>query len=247
MDISKYREKVIHSFISRDNDLYINKTIYLSIDETAHMSRSLRLGKGDMVRIVNGDGNYYLSEIIECGESARLIVLAIEASGQKRPYEICAIVPVIKKARFEILIEKLTELGVDKIMPYHSLQGSQSKVRLSQNLVKRWESIIASAVKQSKRATIPLFEKPVDLDGVLSNDFEEYATKILLEIGSENLGKSIRGNICFISGPEGGFSTGERGKIIKRGFVPASISGQQLRAETSVMLMCGIIEYLRRV
>ncbi len=241
-----HREKIIHHFIAFDRDLHPGKSVMLSEDESKHLVKSLRLKKGDLIRLVNGDGHYYVSRIVGCKKDVEVSILEIQEPEKSKEYQTFAVIPVIKKSRFELLLEKLTELGIDRIIPYYPLQGSFSKNSLTRRMMQRWESIILSAVKQSKRATFPIVADPDELEAVLEKEQDNSAEKILLDIGEASLESRIAGNLRFITGPEGGFSQREKQIINKMGYKSVSISDMQLRTETAAMLMCGIIEFLRR-
>lgn len=248
MVILQRGEKLIYHFIHRDPDLHEGKIITLSEYESRHLAKSLRIKEGDMVNIVNGDGSYYRAKIENAGKIVTAVIISREKPLYVKEFRLNAIIPVIKKNRFELMLEKLTELGVDGFFPYYSLQGSSVPDRTRDSFCGRWEAILLSSVKQSKRAEFPFIRKPDKLKSILSGNELKHSNykKLILEIGQDKLGRDLRGDILFIVGPEGGFSQEERLMIADHGFEPAGISDFQLRTETAALIFCGIIQYLKR-
>lgn len=238
---------MIHHFIIQDLNLYIDKNVRLSRYETRHLAGSLRIKTGEFVNLVNGDGYLYKARITNINDTAELSIISIDRGIKQKENKINALVPLIKKNRFEIMLEKLTEAGIDDIYSYYSDYGSISKVSMKDRYIDRWNSIILSSVKQCKRASFPVFHKPQDLDVLLNEIQFSNGMKIFLDInGKREKPVFLKKDIFFIIGPEGGFSQQERNLLISCDFLPLKFADYQLRTETAAVIFCGIINYFRR-
>ncbi|MCX5706225.1 MAG: RsmE family RNA methyltransferase, partial [Candidatus Omnitrophica bacterium] len=140
-----------------------------------------------------------------------------------------------KKAKFDDIVDKLTQLGSARIIPLKTervivkLDNHKEALRLT-----RWRKIAQAASQQSKRSDIPVIEPPKDLEDLLtqSQDFDlkliptlEGRRKTLKEIFS----KIQPRNILILIGPEGDFSAKEIAMALKSGFIPVTLGDLVLR------------------
>jgi 16S rRNA (uracil1498-N3)-methyltransferase len=148
--------------------------------------------------------------------------------------------------RFEFAIEKLTEIGVKRIIPLIT-----SRVISPKSKTGRWRKIILSACKQSNRAIIPEIDEPVEFDEFLeiSSEFEikiifhesesmEFKRSFLFD----HLKKIENANSIILAvGPEGGFTEDEISKAVGFGFEVVSLGQRRLRSETASIVGTGVI------
>jgi 16S rRNA (uracil1498-N3)-methyltransferase len=137
-------------------------------------------------------------------------------------------------SRYDMLVEKVTELGASAIIPLITERTIPSTGKTS-----RWQKIALGAMKQSCRCILPEVSLPVHFDTFLS-----YETGDSLKVIPDRSGDypSIRTipvvqetvNICI--GPEGGFSEDEVRKAIVAGYVPVSLGSRRLRTETAAIV-----------
>jgi 16S rRNA (uracil1498-N3)-methyltransferase len=151
----------------------------------------------------------------------------------------------------DLLVEKTSELGVDRVLPYISertvvkVDGNKAHTKL-----RHWQEIAQSAAKQSDRA-MPAGVGPLYLyDELLAVLGKESALKIILweQEGIRSLKDHLRSNspeprVLAMVGPEGGFTEVEVMKALEAGFVSVSLGSRILRAETAAISLVTIIQY----
>ena len=124
----------------------------LSEEEALHVSRVLRMKTGAQLRLVDGHGKVATGVLVDVGKkSARVEVEKVLVESQ-RPRGLTLVVSPTKQSdRFEWLIEKATELGVDKIIPVWT---QRSERRIDKHA--RWQKVMVSATKQCQRIWMPV-------------------------------------------------------------------------------------------
>jgi 16S rRNA (uracil1498-N3)-methyltransferase len=136
--------------------------------------------------------------------------------------------------RMDLALQKSVELGVTQITP---LLTERTQIKLSpqrmEKRIKHWQGIIINACEQSGRRFLPKLDPATKLQPWLSNT-EENLLFMDPESGISLAGiKSPTGNICFLIGPEGGFSDRERTLALTAGATPIRLGPRILRTETA--------------
>lgn len=149
---------------------------------------------------------------------------------------------LIKPKNFELVIQKATELGVTKIIPFIS-QHCESKINNIESKIKRWEEIALHAAQQSFRNIIPTIEKPINLKDLL-NEYQHIEHKFIAheKVDKENFNALFLTNTIFLVGPEGGFSDSEIDLAKISGFKPIRLTKTILRAETAAIFLLSRIK-----
>ena len=152
----------------------------------------------------------------------------------------------------EFILEKLTELGIDIIIPLIT-KRTVVKIKEEEKKQKRWESIIYSAVKQCGRISKP--ELMPTVEGVENIRLAEKAKKFFIWEKEDKkflIDEAVKiskdtEEVYFLTGPEGGFDDSEAKIIMDKGFMPVSIGDTILRAETAAIVSAGVlVQALRR-
>ncbi|MFQ5647473.1 MAG: RsmE family RNA methyltransferase, partial [bacterium] len=153
---------------------------------------------------------------------------------------------LIKSHRWELMIEKVTELGVSRVIPVISERSR----RQCQYKTERWRKISREASQQSGRSTLVEIDRPTPLERVLSlippdsekiilrepdtlQPLADYPEKISL----------TRKPVVVLAGPEGGWSEDERQWAEQAGFMPFNINRNTLRSETAAISAVGILTF----
>lgn len=142
----------------------------------------------------------------------------------------------------EWLVEKLTEIGVDRISLFFSQNSERRKYRID-----RLEKKIISAMKQSKNPFIPQLNNPVKFSGLLSGCSEEQ--KFIAFVDQQNshmlydLAEKNR-SVLVLIGPEGDFTSAEVSEAEKAGFRKISLGRNILRTETAALMSCHTIHLI---
>ena len=224
--------------------------IRISEAEAHHIKDVMRLGVGDEVLAFDGTGKEYtgLIEKISSKEVIVKIKSAIEAKKKKR-FEITLVQAIPRLEKMDFIIQKATELGVDKIMPVITkrtivvLEGERAKQRLS-----RWERIATEAAKQCGRVVVPKIEPITDFRSALEQT-KKSSLRLLAALVKEQvkLKQALKdfqeGNISVFIGPEGDFTEEEVNSAREQGVVIVSLGELVLRAETASLYMLSSINY----
>ena len=231
-------------FISKKN---IQKNNFqFDSDESHHLINVMRLKIGAKICFTDGEGNSYIGSISSFdNDIVSGNILDTHNNKNELNYHIHLGLPVIKKSRIKIAIEKSVESGVKQITPL-SLERS-----LRQNIsIERLNSISKSAVKQSMRSIVP----SISHVSSLSDWYDPNAFNIACIIGAEKrlsgfkdqILKSVndKRKICLLIGPEGDFSNKEKEFIYDNKFIKVSLGNTILRTETAIISVLSILNEL---
>lgn len=216
-------------------DILIDHTLPPS--DSAHCSRVLRLCAGDEVVVVDGKGHRYRCVIASA--HPRHTVVEIAQSEDVHPVWTqnitVAVAPTKNMDRMEWLVEKLTEVGVNNIVPLLCERSERKEIK-----PERLEKIAVSAMKQSLKATLPTIysmqplSKALELTAGASQRFIAYCNR---EIPRRELSVEYKPaqDVAIFIGPEGDFSPAEINMVLGNGFIPVSLGDNRLRTETAAL------------
>ena len=223
----------------------INDSSFLSEEESAHAIRVLRLDCGDKIELVDGLGNFYEAEIIfPHHKRCEVRILNKIENYNAFPYRIhIAIAPTKNMDRLEWFVEKATEIGITEITPL-LCRYSERKVIKPERLNK----ILISAMKQSKKATLPIVNEMISFDKFIKS--KQQSDNCFIAHCYEQDKKSltelyVKGDeVTIVIGPEGDFSEDEVSLAISNGFQPITLGNSRLRTETAGIVACHTIHLL---
>ncbi|QGZ97576.1 16S rRNA (uracil(1498)-N(3))-methyltransferase [Mycoplasma sp. NEAQ87857] len=171
-------------------------------------------------------------------------IIEIIDQNHESDFEIILAISVIKFERFEWLLQKATELGVSRIIPFVSDHTNHELVKYNkyQKKIQRFETIILNAAEQSFRNKLPILEPLTTFTKLLDYPINN---KIIahekVEV-SKTLIQPIDQEVIFFVGPEGGFSDNEIDLAIKHNFNLVSLGSRILRAETAGIFLLSQIK-----
>lgn len=172
----------------------------------------------------------------------------IQEKEKKSKTEITVIQSITFDKRFHYFLEKMTEIGVDRIIPVIS-EYSQPELKGSRKRVNQWRAIIAKSQDQSRNPSAPVIEKPIMLSDLSKSQL--YGTVACLsseEVNKKNFADLIdkSDSYTIAIGPETGWSS-EDLKIFKElGFQFAGLKGNILRTETGALVAATMIKTLKK-
>jgi 16S rRNA (uracil1498-N3)-methyltransferase len=215
-------------------------TIHLDEIESHHLLKVLRLGEGDEIEALNGQGDVYKVKIENVAKkSVRLAVLDKRLVPRPEPFFQMGI-SLLKGNRWEDMIRPLTELGVGRLFPLLT-DRTEAKLRDCNVLskIQKWEKIAREACKQSGNPWMPIFDTPKkfstyvekmdDKDAVLFGSLSPFAKKC------EDISLGRVSTITVFIGPEGGWSQGEENLASESGFSFFTLGKNTLRVETAAL------------
>ena len=224
----------------KNNDKFI-----LESTDIHHIKKVMRCKNNDKIEIVY-DKKVYLCNIDNI-ETLELSIIESYEEDRKSNVELTVAVSLVQEQKFDLILQKLTELGVNKIIPVKT-ERSIVKIDASKEEKKktRWQTICKEATEQSHRVTIPQITNIMTMKQLLTQKQQlnlicslNEKTKTL----SHYLTNDIK-DILFIIGPEGGFSKNEEAFLIENDFKPISLGKRVLRVETAAIYVASIINYI---
>jgi 16S rRNA (uracil1498-N3)-methyltransferase len=214
------------------------KTIQLSLEESRHCVKVLRLKKGDRIQLMNGKGSIFEAAILDPDPKGCQLEIVDEISiSNSRNYQLTiAIAPTKNIDRLEWFLEKSTEIGIDRIVPLICQHAERKEVKSE-----RLEKILVAAMKQSGQAFLPELTSQVTFKSLINSDFEGIKLIAHCELGPKTKLKDAvqtGKNVLILIGPEGDFDPSEIALALKNGFIPVSLGESRLRTETAGVVAC---------
>ncbi len=222
-------------------DLLGEDTVSLSGDEYFHATRSCRVRPGDIIGVSDGRGRRVEARIERIDHSILEARIERDLSGAGEPeLPITLALSLIKPARFEIAVEKCTELGVRRIIPVIAKRSEQESRRLNPDRLRR---IALEAAKQAGRSWVPVIEPSAAIAEACAGEALPLAALqgADREIRADLLRAVPASGIILFIGPEGDFTPEERECLTVRGAIPVTLGGLILRAETAAIAGVALI------
>lgn len=235
------------------------RSVYLGADETRHARDVLRLQSGDELFVFNGAGReFHCSVQVINKDSTELSVIAeVAPTRPESSLNLTLAIALLKGEKFDLVIQKSTELGVNRIVP---LDTERADVRPRGNegahkRVVRWRRIALEAAKQTGRATVPEIVAPLTLEGLLTfaSADKGISTNVSRLMFSERDGRSLSeatnslagqpAEIVALVGPEGGWTDKEIELARDCDWEIVTLGGRTLRAETAAIVAVTLIQH----
>lgn len=213
-------------------------------EDARHLTRVLRAEAGQQYEISDGRAAY-LAAIAEA-RGDRVVFRVVEpVASPELPVRITLAAALFKFDRFEWMIEKATELGVECILPVEAARTEKGLFAAAAKRAARWARIAHEAGQQSRRLRAPEIRPAVRWPQVLQEgpDYRYF----LDEAGAPPLvrllpaGRPRGTRVALLVGPEGGWTDAERQAATTAAWIPASLGPQVLRAETAAAAALAIV------
>lgn len=221
-----------------------NGTAELRGEEARHLSRVLRVEPGQKYEI-SDSRSAWLAEIAEArGDQVVFRVLEPVASPEP-PVHVTLLAALIKFDRFEWMVEKATELGVERILPIEAARTEKGLFEAAGKRSRRWERIVREASQQSRRLRAPeigvaeRFEAAITEPADYRFLLDQEATPPLFRSLPPSSPPAQR--VALLVGPEGGWTAAERLAAARAGWSPVSLGPTVLRAETAAAAALAIV------
>lgn len=224
-----------------------NKDMLLEESDIRHIKKVMRMNINDKIEVVYNN-KLHICEITSLDPFNIKVIEELDED-KKTKIELTVAVALVKEQKMDLILQKLTELGVSRIIPV-SMERSiveLDKERFNKKKV-RWESICKEASEQSKRTNIPIIEdiksikdltkEDADLKLVASTKEKEKLLNYYLQ-SIEDCAK-----IIMVIGPEGGISDKEEDILVSNGYNRVSFGNLIFRVETATIYVASIINYI---
>lgn len=226
----------------------LNQPVALSSEQLHHLQNVVRLKNAEQLRVVDSDGKCFLAVVEKEKDFIVRCIRSIE-SNTERSIPITLVMGLIKKEKWDFCLQKCTELGVSRIIPFESRRTVvKGKEERSEKKMQRWNKIVQEASQQCKRNRIPEILPVMPLSKAIDTGWSEIN---LVAWEKENdpgarLRDSVRSaaSIMVVIGPEGGFDLEEIAAMKKKGVAGITLGPRILRAETAAVYVLSALDAL---
>jgi 16S rRNA (uracil1498-N3)-methyltransferase len=220
-----------------------DERVLLDAEETHHLRDVIRLTEGANVVVFDGCGGEFNCTVTEIkkNETELLILNKQEPSSPESPLQLTLAVAMLKGEKFDLVVQKAVELGVQKLIPIRT-KRTEVRSKDSAKRVTRWRKIALEASKQCGRAYLMTVTDPLDLEILLST--RNMANMFLFtERSGEKMPDSLEGsNVTAVIGPEGGWDDVELAASRSAGATLITLGGRILRAETAAISITTVLQ-----
>ena len=226
------------------------QSVILAVDEARHLRDVLRLKAGDEVYVFDGTGREFRCRVVNIArDSAELRVEAeVEPAKPESQLQLNLCVALLKGEKFDLVVQKATELGVTRIVPLITRHADihLRDERDADKRVARWQRIALEAAKQSGRAFVPEVSGPISLESLLAGTKDAHLRLMFSERGggplSDVSGREVKA-ITALVGSEGGWSDEEIEGARAHDFHVVTLGGRILRAETAAITVTALLQH----
>lgn len=225
------------------DDLAAGVGLTLPEEQSHYLSRVMRLGPGDPVRLFNGRDGEFDATVSAAGKKTVQLAVGARTRVQTAAPDVWLLFAPLKKAATDFLVEKAVELGAAELRPVFTERTGAETVR-----VDRLHRIAVEAAEQTERLDVPVVREGQELFAALK-DWPKGRRLFFADEAGDEGGKPWGGDkgragpmpeapgpAAILIGPEGGFTAGERARLRGFDFVTAVGLGPRiLRAETAAI------------
>ncbi len=218
--------------------------IELEAGPSHHLIKVLRMSEGRDIVLFNGNGCEYPATISQTSKKTAIVAITKEINiSRQSPLDIELAIGLSKGDRFELVIQKATELGVTSIVPIFS---ERTEIKLSgERLDKKmtsWQRIVIGACEQSQRNILPELHAPINIADYISQT--EKTTKFVLHHRTDKNLSSYADvtSLSLLIGPEGGLTQDEIDLACANDFAPLALGPRVLRTETAPIAAISIFQ-----
>jgi 16S rRNA (uracil1498-N3)-methyltransferase len=228
----------------------LQKQIILDEDVSKHIVQVLRMKKGENLNLTDGKGNLLTAEIIDdhkkhCEVKITDSRFTPDSYRDHVSRKITIAISLLKNSnRFEWFLEKVTEIGINEIIPLICERTEKQKFRED-----RMQNILVSAMLQSQQCLLPVLHKPIAYDLIFRQEEIIHTTQKFIahciEDQKRNLADLVNETLpsqIILIGPEGDFTGEEIQLAIQNHFDAVSLGDTRLRAETAGMVAATLLK-----
>jgi len=234
--------KHIHRFFVAKN-LAAGQSVCLSPEDSFHAGRVLRLRPGDITELAGADGHIFKATVAKVDGTVEVTTGPEVIYAPAPAIELSVAQSLPKGKKFDLIVEKLSELGVTRLAPVISEKSVISKQSDTSGKLERWRRIARSSAAQSRRDKVMDIEEPCDMHDWLDN-LSGTLMVLTTEAATMPLGSAasqLEFPVTLLVGPEAGFSAAEINEFRERGAVLVGLGPRILRTETAAMVAAAII------
>jgi 16S rRNA (uracil1498-N3)-methyltransferase len=214
----------------------IHPEVTITGDEFHHAARVARVRIGEEVELFDRAGNAARGTVHSLERDSAVIAVGEALPSRESPLSVHLAMAVIQLEKFELVLQKATELGVRSFIPMITDRVELRPERYA-NKRERWEKIVFEAVKQSGRAFVPPIEMPIAFADIVKRD----GVKILFDADAEPSPIESFHDVTTLIGPEGGWDDEELRIARDAGCLFQRLGPRRLRAETAAIAAVSVV------
>lgn len=216
------------------------KRVVLTGEEFHHLVRVTRASVGDDVTVLDGMGGIFETIVHRIGRTEAILEVRSYRKGEP-PHRIDMALALTRAHRLDFAVEKCSEIGLRRFIPFIAQRsvwrgGERETAHKRERLARK----VAAACKQSGNPYFPTVEPVMDFAALLDM-IGGYRTVYLADPAggpaASAVGWTTGGDVLGIVGPEGGFTGGERERLVADGAVPIALGPHVLRSETAAICL----------
>lgn len=223
-------------------DLAAGGSVELQGPQAHYLTNVLRLRAGAQILVFNGRDGEWMASLLEVRKRSAVLGIENQTRPQDQGPDIEYLFAPLKRSRLDYMVQKATEMGVARLRPVITERTIAERVN-----TERMAANVIEAAEQCGILRVPEVVPPVSLQGAL-NEWD--ATRNLIYCDEhetslapiEVLSKLAPGPLAVLIGPEGGFSGGERDRLIAKPYViPLSLGPRIMRADTAAVAVLALV------
>jgi len=220
--------------------------------EHHHLSRVVRVRKGEAIEFFDGRGAVYTGLVESCGPDRTVVRILSREEALSPRSSVTLAMALVKPPIQEIAIRAATELAVSVVVFVIAERSVAKMPILPESRIQRWKRIALESAKQCKTGLVPEIRPPRGLEEFLREDaaaekifLSERGGAPLRDVVTEESGNAspAPSSVSVLVGPEGGWSDGEEKSILEKGFRPVTLGRSVLRAETAVVCALSLVSH----
>lgn len=203
-------------------------------NQAHYLAKVMRVAEGDAVVLCDDATGEWAARVVSAGKRHVVLDPVEKLREREQVPDVWLCPALLKKDRFDFVLEKATELGVRAIRPMLTRRCVADKLNLE-----RARAIVTEAAEQCARTALPELAEPIRLDALLADWAADRALFFADELGGERAAQAFAahsGPAALLIGPEGGFDDAERAAIRALPAArPISLGPRILRGETAAI------------
>lgn len=240
----------MHRFYCYAKDIAGGEIVLTDRGQIHHIRDVIRLSEGEESIGFDEKGCEYRCRIASIADE-RIVFTILERRTRdaSKSVFIAVACAIPKHSKIDDCIDKLTQLGVDRIIP---LMTERVIVRMNRDKMSerraRWKAIALAAAKQCQRNVVPIVDPVTEVKDLIESS-KEFDGRFIPTLPGDrrDLKDVIRGRqfrkVLILIGPEGDFTPGETQAALSAGFVPVSFGDFVFRVETAAVFAASVLHY----
>lgn len=230
------------SVIISEKNIFENKIVVDDKADINHLKNVFRVKVNEKIRAVDGKKEYFCRVEELDKKSITLIIDEVFEDRFSTKIKIDAAIGILKNDKMDLTIQKLTEIGINKLIPINTKRG----VAKVSEKKEKWDLIVKEALKQCQAVRPLIISDVLKIENLKLEEYdlvivpyeceEEYTLKNLLIKRKDMIEK-----ILYIIGPEGGFDESEIEYLKNNGANIVTLGKRILRAETASIVVGGVL------